>query len=272
MDGFGSGGVFGERFWRITGISAGDEEVLVAPVGSWGPVFAEPEQPPGLGEGDDPVVLRIAQSGELGEQACLVAADADLVAGSAADEVSAASLDRPRPLPDSELNTPLCIKSELVEEALVLRHIHIILTVLDWLRAGPMIGTTSRADRADSRSEQETTVTTNKQADANKRNAKKSTGPKSTEGKERSSRNAVKHSAYAEELYPLARGPLAENPEEFRGRAEELLRGFDPQDPLEAELAKRGTKALMTLQRLDRFESMLVDQEGVLDPLAATTV
>lgn len=114
-------------------------------------------------------------------------------------------------------------------------------------------------------------MATNKQTEANRRNAKRSTGPRSTEGKQRSSRNAVKHAAYAKELYPIRSGPLTENEEQFMARAEDLLMGFEPRDGLEAELAKRATKALMTMQRLDRFESLLVDRAGSLDPFSTRT-
>lgn len=109
-------------------------------------------------------------------------------------------------------------------------------------------------------------MATEKQAAANRSNAKKSKGPKSPAGKKSASRNAFKHGAYAHELYPIDRGPLAEWEGEFYERVEELLAGFDPHDALEAELAKRGVKGLMTLARLDRLESKLINQEAMLEP------
>lgn len=112
--------------------------------------------------------------------------------------------------------------------------------------------------------------TSAKQVAANRRNAARSTGPRTQEGKAKSSRNSTRHGVYASELYPIRSGPLAENQQAFHERAELLIGGFDPQDALEAELAKRGVKALMAMARLDRFEAILVTREGVPDAMTET--
>ena len=54
-------------------------------------------------------------------------------------------------------------------------------------------------------------MTTDKQIEANRRNAEKSTGPRSEEGKARSSMNAIKHGLRAEQ--PVI---LGENPADYQ--------------------------------------------------------
>jgi hypothetical protein len=92
---------------------------------------------------------------------------------------------------------------------------------------------------------------------ANRRNAQRSTGPRTAAGKARSAANSTRHSAYARELYPLETGPLAEDARQFYERAEALVAGFDPNDDLEAELAKRGASVLMRMKRLDMYEAAM---------------
>jgi hypothetical protein len=54
-------------------------------------------------------------------------------------------------------------------------------------------------------------------------------------------------------------GPLAEDPDEFYERAEELIASFEPRGALELELAKRATSALMRMKRLDAYEAAMDD-------------
>ncbi len=107
--------------------------------------------------------------------------------------------------------------------------------------------------------------TSDKQAAANKRNAQKSTGPKTEAGKARSSRNAELHGAYAEQLQPFGSGPYFEVPSEFYERASKLIGGFEPEDELIAELAKRAVDALMKMARLDAFEADMTMVTGIPD-------
>jgi hypothetical protein len=110
-----------------------------------------------------------------------------------------------------------------------------------------------------------TKPTTDKQIAANQRNAQKATGPKTKEGKARSSRNAEIHGAYSRELHPFDSGPYGEAPNEFYERAARLIAGFDPEDELIAELAKRAADALMKMARLDAFEAEMSMVSGLPD-------
>ncbi len=105
-----------------------------------------------------------------------------------------------------------------------------------------------------------------KQVEANRRNAQASTGPTSEAGKARSAQNARRHGAYARELFPLGSGPYYESPADFYERAENLIAGFEPEDDLLAELSKRAADALMKLRRLDAFEADITFEAGLPDP------
>ena len=107
--------------------------------------------------------------------------------------------------------------------------------------------------------------TSDKQVAANKRNAQKTTGPKTEAGKARSSRNAELHGAYARQLHPLGAGLYGEVPSEFYERASKLIGGFEPEDELIAELAKRAADALMKMARLDAFEAEMSMVTGIPD-------
>jgi hypothetical protein len=101
---------------------------------------------------------------------------------------------------------------------------------------------------------------TNKQREANRRNAKGSTGPKTQEGKAKSSKNGIKHGGYSQ-------APVlpSENPEDREKLRSSLDDQFDPQTPTELELVSQ----LATFQwQLHRVTGAL-DQMLLLEPLTA---
>jgi hypothetical protein len=93
-------------------------------------------------------------------------------------------------------------------------------------------------------------MTTPKQAEANRRNARRSTGPKTPEGKARSRRNAVKHGATALDLMLLP----GEDPDKFRGCIEAIHETYKPVGNYEFGLVQRIAFMEWRLSRLSRFE------------------
>jgi len=98
-------------------------------------------------------------------------------------------------------------------------------------------------------------VTTQKQIDANRRNALKSTGPKSAVGKARSAVNAVSHGLTAEHV--LIPGEDSEAFEAFR---EDLLADLAPLGAKEELLADRIVSAAWRLRRAGRMEGQVIEQ------------
>jgi hypothetical protein len=96
-------------------------------------------------------------------------------------------------------------------------------------------------------------MTTEKQQQANRRNARKSTGPKTPEGKARSSGNALTYGIFGQGLFIAG-----ENPEEYA----ELLRGLNedlrPVGALEIIHVERIAMAVWRQRRLMRAESAAV--------------
>lgn len=99
---------------------------------------------------------------------------------------------------------------------------------------------------------------------ANQANARKSTGP-SKAGKERSKRNATKAGLWARELYPIEGGPFGEDESQFHRRVTSLIGDFAPATDLEHALAKRAASALIRLDRIDRYESVLNETTSSLE-------
>ena len=58
-------------------------------------------------------------------------------------------------------------------------------------------------------------MTTQKQIEANKKNALVSTGPKSSEGKAKVANNAIKHGIFAREII-ITKGDAPENMQEYQ--------------------------------------------------------
>src|SRR5215211_4571163 len=93
-------------------------------------------------------------------------------------------------------------------------------------------------------------MTSDKQADANRRNARKSTGPKTPEGKAAVRRNALKHGLLSQEVLLPGEDEAA-----LRGLDERLRTELQPVRELEGLLVDRIVAAHWRLRRLGRVEA-----------------
>src|SRR5436190_14545210 len=99
-------------------------------------------------------------------------------------------------------------------------------------------------------------MTTPKQAQANRANARRSTGPRTAAGKARSSRNALKHGLRAETaLLP------GESAADWREHREGVLISLGAKGALETELADRVALALWRLRRVGPCDAAAVTRE-----------
>ena len=99
-------------------------------------------------------------------------------------------------------------------------------------------------------------MTSRKQIEANRNNAKQSTGPRTNAGKQRSSQNALKHGLLAKQtVIP------GEDPADF----DALLAGyedtFQPTNPVEDALVRQIADAEWRLRRVSRLEAAFLDSE-----------
>ena len=93
-------------------------------------------------------------------------------------------------------------------------------------------------------------MSTRKQRQANKRNAKHSTGPRTPEGKQRSSQNALKHGLLSvQSVIP------GEDPADYDQLLTEFADRFLPSDPYERSLVRQMADADWRLQRISRLET-----------------
>lgn len=101
------------------------------------------------------------------------------------------------------------------------------------------------------------TMTTEKQTDANRRNALQSTGPRTPEGKARSSWNATVHGlTSARVLMP------DEDAEAFRDFGARLFSDLDPVGELEEMLADRIVSTAWRLRRAVKVEAAVFDRRA----------
>jgi hypothetical protein len=104
-------------------------------------------------------------------------------------------------------------------------------------------------------------MSSEKQIEANRANAKKSTGPQTAEGKAHSRANAWKHGLRAETL-----STWGEDPDDFEALREALVSEHDPRSQLEFELVERLSGILYRLRRLPFFEAAIIEaREAQLD-------
>ncbi len=99
-------------------------------------------------------------------------------------------------------------------------------------------------------------MTSEKQVQANRRNALMSTGPTSQKGKQRSSQNAVKHAILSEAV--IVHGEQATDFDEFRSNMFEDLK---PVGTLEVLLLEKAVYYAWRLRRVLRAEAQMFHEE-----------
>src|SRR3954465_5627611 len=97
-------------------------------------------------------------------------------------------------------------------------------------------------------------MTSFKQVEANRRNARHSTGPITPEGKQRSRGNAVRHGLTAETVI----GAL-EDAEDYRAFEAAVTADYDAQSAVERELVLRLASLLWRLRRATTIETGLLE-------------
>jgi hypothetical protein len=97
-------------------------------------------------------------------------------------------------------------------------------------------------------------MTSFRQFEANRRNARKSTGPTTEEGKQRSRCNAVRHGLTAETVI----GAL-EDAEDYKAFEAAITADYDAQSTVERELVLRLASALWRLRRATTIETGLFE-------------
>ena len=102
--------------------------------------------------------------------------------------------------------------------------------------------------------QQRDSMTTKKQAAANKENAKNSTGPKTPEGKAVVAMNAISHGILSQRLFLGG-----ENPVEFAGLQDELRQALKPVGILELALVEKIAVALWKQRRMVAAETASIE-------------
>jgi hypothetical protein len=97
-------------------------------------------------------------------------------------------------------------------------------------------------------------MTSFRQIEANRRNARKSTGPTTEEGKQRSRCNAVRHGLTAETVI----GAL-EDADDYQAFEAAIIADYDAQSAVERELVLRLTSLLWRLRRATTMETGLFE-------------
>jgi hypothetical protein len=97
-------------------------------------------------------------------------------------------------------------------------------------------------------------MTSFRQIEANRRNARKSTGPITEEGKQRSRSNAVRHGLTAETVI----GAL-EDAEDYKAFEAAIIADYDAQSAVERELVLRLASLLWRLRRATTMETSLFE-------------
>lgn len=101
-------------------------------------------------------------------------------------------------------------------------------------------------------------MATQKQIEANKRNARKSTGPKSKEGKQASSRNALKHGVLSKKAVSEY-----EDRQEYDALLSQLISELEPATAIESVLVERLANLLWREKRLAEAEANKITKVNV---------
>ncbi len=110
-------------------------------------------------------------------------------------------------------------------------------------------------------------MATEKQIEANRRNAQKSTGPKTAEGKAASRFNALNHGLRAERL-----ALPHEDLDEVQAFVDAIVEAIGPSDAVEAELACEVATLSWKLRRAERYEHAVLSKRlhAMIDDLVVT--
>src|SRR6202162_2243326 len=100
-------------------------------------------------------------------------------------------------------------------------------------------------------------MSTFRQIEANRRNARKSTGPITEEGKQRSRCNAIRHGLTAETVI----GAL-EDAEDYKAFEAAIIADYDAQSAVERELVLRLASLLWRLRRATTMEIGLFEMQA----------
>jgi hypothetical protein len=107
-------------------------------------------------------------------------------------------------------------------------------------------------------------MATEKQINANRKNAQKSTGPRTAEGKAAVSKNAVKHGLFSDSLIG------GENPAVYEDFHDEMLADLAPAGAVETMLAERVISLWWRLRRAERMQNQALDdmiEKCITNPL-----
>jgi hypothetical protein len=96
-------------------------------------------------------------------------------------------------------------------------------------------------------------MSTQKQINANRQNAKKSTGPKSDEGKATVSQNAIKHGLFAQSVV------FGENEADYEVFHDNMLAELAPVGVVESMLAERAVNLAWRLRRAERMQNEVIE-------------
>src|SRR5438477_7608544 len=100
-------------------------------------------------------------------------------------------------------------------------------------------------------------MTSLRQLEANRRNARKSTGPITREGKQRSRCNAVRHGLTAETVISAL-----EDAEDYQAFEAAVIADYDAQSAVERELVLRLASVLWRLRRATTIETGLFEMQA----------